>query len=185
MRRLFLALAVVVTVSLAAVTGALAVNAHFKHGSPTFNDLGSQLRMTGTFAGLGSFNTQLNISATGNATAECVNPGSGEHRPAGQQPAPATFPGSTSIPKNEIKNGNVTINVTTDPPVSPIPGAPGCPNSSWTENITSVAFTGVSFALIQDANNDGAYSEAPSISGTCSFAPATSDGAVPSASVTC
>lgn len=185
MRRLFLVLAAVLTIALATMTGALAVSAHFKHGSPTFNDLGTQLKMTGVFAGLGNFSTQLGISATGNPTADCVNPGSGEHRPPGQQPAAVTLTGTVAVPASDIKNGNVTLNVTTDAPESPVPGAPGCPNSKWVENITDVAFTGVSFALIQDANSDDVFGEAPSITGTCTFSPATSNGAVPSGSVSC
>jgi hypothetical protein len=49
--------------------------------------------------------------------------------------------GGQAIPAEEIKNGTTPFDVTTEPPTSPIPGAPDCPNASWTENITDMAFT--------------------------------------------
>ena len=186
MRKFAMMLAVITAVGMTA-SAAFAVSAHFKgdHSGPAFTDLGVQLSMTGDFAGLGNFNTSLSLSATGQPTADCVNPGSGEHRPPGQQPAEITLVGTTLISASDIKNGNVTITVTTDAPTSPVPGAPGCPNPNWTENITDVAFTSGAFALVQDANNDGVYDEAPSLSGTCTFSPATANGSVPSGSFTC
>jgi hypothetical protein len=47
----------------------------------------------------------------------------------GRTPAQVTLTGSEAIPASEIKNGNVSFSVTNEPPVSPICGAPGCPNS--------------------------------------------------------
>ena len=68
----------------------------------------------------------------------CTNPAGATQRP-GQNPAAVTLRGVTAVPASDIKNGNVTLTTTTSAPVSPIPGAPGCPNARWTETITDVA----------------------------------------------
>jgi hypothetical protein len=49
--------------------------------------------------------------------------------------------GSEAIPAEAINNGTTPFDVTTEPPTSPIPGAPDCPNTSWTENITDCSTT--------------------------------------------
>ncbi len=183
MRRLIIVLAAV-AIAAAMTVGAGAVSAHFKHGSPTFRDNGLTLKMTAALAGLGNYDTQLSLTATGDPTGRCTNPG-GESKVPGQNPAPVTTTGSVSVPASDLKNGNVTLNVETSPPTSPIPGAPDCPNSSWSETITNVAFTSASFAITQDVAGDGFANDSPSLQGTCTFSPKTSDGAVPSGSVTC
>jgi hypothetical protein len=60
----------------------------------------------------------------------------------------------------DIKNGNVTISTTTSPPVTPIPGAPDCPNPMWTETITDMAFTSATITLFQDSNEMARSSQA-------------------------
>jgi hypothetical protein len=165
-------------------TAAFAANAHLKqHDGPTFTDNGSTLSVTVSYVGLGNFNTEQNLTATGNPTATCTNP-AGATQPPGQNPASVTLSGVTTIPANAIKNGNVTISTTTGAPVSPIPGAPGCPNTKWTETITDVAFTTASFTLSQDTNGDGVY-ETTVVTGNCTFGTPTTNGLVPSSNVTC
>jgi hypothetical protein len=105
------------------------------------------------YAGLGNFDTLQTLNATGDAMATCTNPG-GQTQPPGQNPAPVGTQGSTAVPRGDIKNGNVTITTVTDPPVTPIPGAPDCPNPQWTERITDVAFTSATIRLFQDANEN-------------------------------
>jgi len=168
-------------------TTALAVSPHLKGRNPvSFTDNGLTLSAKVAYAGLGNFDTLQTLSATGDPTAECINPGTGEHRPPGQNPAPTTVTGSTAIPAGDIKNGNVTITTTTSAPESPVPGAPGCPNTNWTEVITDMAFTSATIKLFQDANLNGVFDAGELvITVSCTFSPATSNGPVPSSGFSC
>lgn len=193
MRRTFIVLAAVL-VGIGLTTGALAVSVHWKKGSPTFTDNGLSLTESGTVAGVGGGDLAFVLVAQGNPTAECLNPGSGEHRPPGHNPASVTLTGVTPIPSSAIKNGNASYTVQTDEPESPVDPSSAdfsCPNKSWTENITDVAFTSASLTILQDTN--GSADQTPPIDlstyeatvfsgaqGTCSFSPATSDGPVSS-----
>jgi hypothetical protein len=124
-------------------TTAYASSVHLKppNSSPSFTDLGLDLRATGTLAGLGNGDILVNLTAQANATATCTNPSGTGQQPPGQNPARVTVSGSQAIPDSQIKNGTVSFRVTTSDPTTPIPGAPGCPNSSWTEDITDLSFT--------------------------------------------
>jgi hypothetical protein len=104
----------------------------------------------------------------------------------GSTHAPVTLVGETPIPAGDIKNGNVTISTSTAAPVSPVPGAPGCPNSNWTEVITDVSFTSASIQLFQDSNENGMFEAGELVlSVSCTFSPPTSNGAVPRTGFTC
>jgi hypothetical protein len=152
---------------------------HLKGGAnaePTFDDEGVTLSSTGALAGLGNGDILVIISATANPTANCCNPG-GECKVPGQNPAPVNVTGSQSIPESEFKNGNVTFNVETNPPASPVPGAPDCPNTSWTESITDMAFTSATITVMQGG--------VTVFTTSCTFSSPTSDGRVPSRNVTC
>jgi hypothetical protein len=166
---------------------ALAQNPHLKGRNPVaFTDNGLTLTATVSYAGLGNFDTQQNVAATANPTADCVNPGTGEHRPPGQNPAEVDVTGSTAVPAEDIKNGNVTITTTTDPPETPVEGAPDCPNARWTENITDMAFTSATITLFQDSNENGLFDAGELVlTVNCTFSPPTSNGAVPSSGFTC
>src|SRR5262249_37574983 len=128
--------------------GVWAASVHFKHGSPVFIDNGLTLTATGFLAGLGNEDILVVLSADANPTGACTNP-AGATQPAGQNPAPVQVTGSEAIPASAIKNGNVAINVTTQPPTSPIAGAPDCPNPNWTETITDMTFTCADVAVQQ------------------------------------
>lgn len=166
---------------------ALAQNPHLKGRNPvSFTDLGLTLRATVSYAGLGNFDTLQVLTATAQPTGDCVNPGTGEHRPPGQNPAEVQVTGSTAVPAGDIKNGNVTITTTTSPPVTPIPGAPDCPNPNWVENITDMSFSSATITLFQDANENGTFEAGELVlTVNCTFSPPTSNGPVPSSGFTC
>ncbi len=175
--------------ALAFAAAASAAAPHLKGGvkpNPAFTDNGLTLTATVAYAGLGNFDTLQNLSARANPTAECINPGTGEHRPAGQNPASVEVTGSTAVPAGDIKNGNVTIATTTNSPVTPVAGAPDCPNPNWIENITDMAFTSATITLFQDSNANGTFEAGELVlTVSCTFSPATSNGPVPASGYSC
>ena len=174
-QRILAAVAVVLT----ATVTAFAQSVHLKGGAnaePNFVDKGLTLNVAASLAGLGNEDVLVTLAATAAATSTCTNQG-GNQAP-GQNPAEVTVSGSQSIPAEEIKNGNVAFNVTTEPPVTPIPGAPGCPNPNWTQDITDLSFTTATITVEQPAGT-------VVLTVTCTFAAPTTNGAVPRDSVTC
>jgi hypothetical protein len=162
----------------AGMGSALAASVHFKQNrNPTFTDQGLTLNAVGALVGLGNADLLVGMLATANATATCTNPGTGQTQPPGQNPAPVAVSGSEAIPASEIKNGTTPFDVTTEPPETPILGAPGCPNSKWVETITDLSFTSATLTFTQSGSTV--------FSATCSFNPATSNGTVPTSTVTC
>jgi hypothetical protein len=145
-------LVTMVTLCLIAV-GAFAANVHLKppNRAPSFIDNGAALTLTalGSLAGLGGGDILVTLTATAQPTGVCINPGGGGQQPPGQNPAEVDVTGAQAIPEEEIKNGNVSFRVTTQAPVSPIPGAPDCPGVNWTEAITDLTFTSATITVEQ------------------------------------
>jgi hypothetical protein len=145
-------LVTMVMLSLTAV-GALAQNVHLKppNRAPSFIDNGAALTLTalGSLAGLGGGDILITLTATAQPTGVCINPSGGGQQPPGQNPAEIDVAGAQAIPAGEIKNGNVSFRVTTEPPVSSIPGAPDCPGVNWTEAITDLTFTSATITVEQ------------------------------------
>jgi hypothetical protein len=157
--RLFIALAAAVTV-LALVSVAAADSPHFKQGSPgAVTDNGLTFSQKASVSGLGNGDIVVTLSITNvQPTARCINP-AGQTKVPGQNPALTTAIGGVAIPGADIKNGNLTITVNTAAPSpNPIPGAPDCPNGSWTEPITDMSLTSSSVATLtfySDLNSNG------------------------------
>lgn len=172
-------IAALTAVGLLIGTAAYASSVHLKppHRNPTFFDHGLTLSVAGNLAGLGEGDVTITLTASANATATCTNP-AGATQPPGQNPAPTSVSGGEAIPEEEIENGNLGFSVETESPVTPIPGAPGCPNPQWTEAITDLSFTSATIVVEQPAGTEVLVIE-------CTFAVPTTNGAVPAADVSC
>jgi len=160
-------------------TTAFASSVHLKGGAnaePAFTDGGIFLSAAGALAGLGGGDVLVSLEAEGNVTSTCTNQG-GNAAP-GQNPAPLTFTGEQPISEEEIKNGTTPFDVVTVPPETPIPGAPGCANSNWTETIDDVAFINATITVEQPVGT-------LVLTVSCTFSSPTSDGAVPGSNVSC
>jgi hypothetical protein len=141
---------VLTIVAFAVATGtALAASAHFKHGSPVFSADKSALTLSasGALAGLGNGDIVVKLDGSGTANTLCTNPG-GSTKVPGQNPN-FSASGSGAVPASAVKNGNASFSVTTNPPASPISGAPDCPNAGWTETITSITWTSARIRVFQ------------------------------------
>jgi hypothetical protein len=178
MKRAWILFAALLAVALTASV-AEASSVHLKggaHAKPSFSDGGLFLSASGALSGLGNDDVLVSLSATGNVISTCTNFG-GNAAP-GQDPAPITLTGTQVIPKSEIKNGTTPFGVSTTSAPATIAGAPDCANPNWTESIDDVAFTSATLTVEQPIGTVVLVI-------TCGFDAATSDGDVPSGTVSC
>jgi len=149
--------AVVVGLFAALSTIALASNPHFRRGgSPTCtiasSGSSSSTTCTASLTGLGQETLVVNVTVSGFAVYQCQNP-SGQNEPAGQNRVlvgPVTSP--TTIPADQIKNGNVTF--TSNPAVLTAPTTvtgtqAGCNNNKWTGVNPTLTVTNISMTISQ------------------------------------
>ena len=125
---------------------ALAANVHFKR-TPLFTDAGQSLKATISLTGLGNQDVTITLQVSGSATYELVSPG-GNVAP-GQNKIPVVASTSVTIPSTQIKNGNVTVTLTTPAPVAPSAKEVGAPNNNWTARITDVSFSTATITVVQ------------------------------------
>jgi hypothetical protein len=172
-RRELIAGAILVILSVTAY----AASVHLKppNGEPSFMDKVLVLNGFGELAGLGFGDVVVTMIAHANATATCTNKGTTQA--PGQNPAAVTVAGTEVIPNDQIKNGTTPFSVDTKAPTTPIVGAPECPNPNWTEDITDLSFTDATITIQQGGSTVLTIS--------CTFSPATSNGAVPASNVSC
>jgi len=135
--------------ALIAVPLAYAANVHFKR-DPTFTDQGTTLRACFSLAGLGNGDVTITLNSSGSATSLCRNPG-GNVAP-GQNKVPVHPSAQVSIPSTEIKNGSLSVCVTTAPPPNPTAQEAGCPNNNWSASITDVQFASAEIIVEQGGN---------------------------------
>lgn len=176
--KLLVVLMSVLTVFGLAATPVFADSVHLKGGAnavPSFTDLGLTLNGAGALSGLGFGDVVVKMTAIGNPTALCTNQG-GNPAP-GQNPASVTLSGEQVIPQSDVKNGTTPFSVTTLPPQSPVPGAPACENTNWTETITNVAFTSATITVFQAGSLV--------LTVACTFKSPTADGSVPTRNISC
>ena len=154
-RILIIALPMLLAAFIMAAPAALAASPHFKKGGEpacTFSGTTSiPVTCTGTLAGLGNANLELDLSVSGFALYQCQN--GGGNTAAGQNKVlegPATA--DTAIPASAIKNGNLTF--TTNP--ATLTAAPtvsgataGCPNPNWTGVNPVLTLTSITLDIFQ------------------------------------
>jgi hypothetical protein len=161
-----------------------ATSVHLKGGKnaePTLFDNGFTLEAFGELSGLGNGDVLITMNATADVYATCINPGSGEHRPPGQNPADINVTGAIGIPEDEVKNGWTPFGVET---VNPFPdgaeivGAPDCPNVLWTERVEDIAFKTATIIVEQPVGTTV-------LTVVCTIDPPTVDGPVDKKDVEC
>lgn len=141
------------------VVGALSAGL-VQAGNPQFNkgpvcvDDGKVATCSMKLTGLGNGDLDVAIrviSEPVEVSTLCKNP-KGKLSP-GQNPAAITdIGGDLRVPASSIKNGSVTLKLSTDTPPDPTWSEAGCPNSQWKASIADVIFVGetVEITVMQD-----------------------------------
>lgn len=154
----------------------VASTVRLKGGDPSFTDGGLTLNARGEITGLGNGDLVVAMAAEADVDATCTNR-AGATLPPGQNPAPISVTGVDPIPAEELENGTTPFDVTTDEPVTPIAGAPDCPDRGWTESINDLLFTSATITVFQAG--------ALVLTVECRFSSPTANGPVPAANVNC
>lgn len=156
MRRLLALLAALLVTLLVTAPAATAASPHFKHGGTpvctvTITGSTSSTTCTGSLAGLGNGDVDLNTTVSGFAVYQCRNAG-GNIAPGQNKVLVGPVTAPTHIPGTEIKNGNLTF--TTNPAVLTAPATvtaaeAGCPNPNWTGVNPTLTVTSITLTISQ------------------------------------
>jgi len=128
-------------------TLALAQSGHFLTGGGNAVqcfDAGTYVECSGKVAGLGGTTFQIDVTASGIASVECINPAG--NRAPGQDTSVTTS--GSSGPLATPRNGQYRFTVETNPPT--VPNTPTCPNAQWTAEVVDVTFTTATLTLRED-----------------------------------
>jgi hypothetical protein len=157
MRRILVIFVAVVAAAALTATAALAASPHFKKGGePVCNVSGAGTNTSSTtcsasLAGLGQETLVINVTASGSAVYQCSNNG-GNTAPGQNRVLVGPVTAPTTIPADQIKNGNVSF--ITNPAVLTAPttvtGAEaGCPNPNWTGVNPVLTTTNITMTISQ------------------------------------
>jgi hypothetical protein len=157
MRRLAIILVLALGLVLVGAQASLAASPHFKHGGePTctitpVSASSDSITCTATLAGLGNDDVVVTTSVSGTAVYQCQNNG-GNTAPGQNKVLVGPATSTTSIPADQIKNGNLTF--TTNPAVLTAPttvsgAVAGCPNPNWTGVNPVLTVTNISLKIEQ------------------------------------
>jgi hypothetical protein len=157
MKRLSVFAALVAAVLVGLAPSAYAANAHFKHGgAPTCtisstSSSTSSTTCTASLTGLGNGDVVVQTSVGGFAVYTCTNAG-GNAAPGQNRVQVGPSTSTTTIPANQIKNGNLTF--VTNPAVLTAPStvsgqAAGCPNNNWTGTNPRLTVTSITLTIAQ------------------------------------
>jgi hypothetical protein len=156
MRRILLILVVVIA-AMALPATASAQNPHFKrNGEPVCTVSGAGTNTSSTvcsasLAGLGNETLVINVTVSGSAVYQCQNQG-GNTAPGQNRVLVGPVTAPTTIPADQIKNGNVSF--TTNPAVLTAPATvtgaeAGCPNPNWTGVNPVLTTTNITMTISQ------------------------------------
>jgi hypothetical protein len=134
--------AIAVLIALVGSRVALAQSGHFVQ-TQTCIDTGTTVTCTGKVAGLGGTTFEIEVTAVGEASVQCRNPG-GNIAPG--QSFETTVTGTTD-PLPTPRSGQFRYTITTDTPIAP---ADACPNPAWTAEVVDVEFTTATLTLSED-----------------------------------
>ena len=156
MRRILVFFATLSIALLITAPTATAASPHFKKGGTpvcTVSTSGStsSTMCSGSLAGLGNGDVDLNTTVSGFAVYQCQN-GGGNTAPGQNKVLVGPVTAPTHIPGTEIKNGNLAF--TTNPAVlsapSTVTGAEaGCPNPHWTGVNPTLTVTNITLTISQ------------------------------------
>ena len=133
--------------TIAVIGSAYAANVHLKGRTGIkFTDQGDTLQACGSLAGLGNCDVTITITADATVATSLKNP-AGNVAPG--QSGETVVLGAAFIPASQIKNGNVSFCVSTDPAATPTWQEAGAPNRNWSVIVEDVSFSGAEITVEQ------------------------------------